>query len=136
MSFSESEIINKIKIAKNALLKNQNEKAERILDEIMEEDLANEHMWLLTGIIKRRLNKYTQAIKCFQTAIDLNQELEEAWGLLTITFLDINKKKRAQDVLDKAINLNPSNNKLKFFQENLIHVYDRFGSFFDKLDNL
>jgi len=134
MKISKLELIDKVKYARDALLEKENKKAAQILEELIQDDPINDHLWLLFGIVKRRMNEFEQAISCFETVTDLNPSLEEAWGLLTITYLDINDKKRAENVMKKALELNPSNNKIQFYQENLINVYQKFGSFFDKFD--
>ncbi|MFO7797002.1 MAG: tetratricopeptide repeat protein [Promethearchaeati archaeon] len=136
MKISKLELIDKVKYAKDALLEKENTKAAQILEELLQDDPINDHLWLLFGIVKRRMNEFEKAISCFETAIELNPSLEEAWGLLTITYLDINDKKQAENVMKKALELNPYNNKIQFYQENLINVYLKFGSFFDKFDNV
>ena len=71
-------------------------------------------------------------MKCFETAIDFNSTLVEAWGLLTITYLDIGDSHLAEKVMVRATNLNPFDKKIQFYSENLIRVYEKFGPFFWK----
>lgn len=112
------------------LMKEKNYKAIRLLNRITKDDPTNSEAWLLLGIAKRRVNILNDAIKCFETATELDCKKEEAWGLYTITLLDCGKFVEAQDIIEKASQLNPSNNKLLFYKDNLIHVYEKFGPFF------
>lgn len=131
MKISKLELIEQVKTAKDALLENENESAKNILENLLREDPGNEQLWLLFGVVERRLKKFNKAIKCFQTATELDPSLVEGWGLLTITYLDINKDNKAKQVIDKALKLNPSNKKIQFYQENLIYVYNKFGFFIE-----
>ena len=112
------------------LIKEKNVKAIRLLNKLVKEDPSNSEIWLLLGIAKRRLNMLDKAIKCFKTATELDHEKEEAWGLLTITLIDSGRIEEAQEIIEKGSQLNPSNHKLSFYKENLIHVYEKFGPFF------
>jgi len=116
--------------ANKLLIKEKNVKAIRLLNRLVKNNFSNSEAWLLLGIAKRRLNMLEEAIKCFETATELDHEKEEAWGLLTITLIDSGKIDEAQEVIEKASRLNPTNYKLSFYKENLIHVYEKFGPFF------
>ena len=72
----------------------------------------------------------SEAINCFENATNIDSEKEEAWGLYTITLIDNGRLEDAQEIIKKASQLNPSNSKLSFYKENLIHVYEKFGPFF------
>ena len=107
-----------------------NHKALVIVNDLLDKDPSNEHAWLYLGIVNRRLGKYDIAIKSFETATELNNTLIEAWGLLTITYMDKGKLKKAKDVMKTASDLNPLDEKIQFYRENLIRVYEKFGPFF------
>jgi tetratricopeptide (TPR) repeat protein len=112
------------------LIREKNFKAIRLLNKIIKGNPSNYDAWLLLGIAKRRVNMLSEAIKCFKTATNIDPEKEEAWGLYTITLMDNGRVEEAQQVIEKASQLNPLNDKLSFYKENLIHVYERFGPFF------
>ena len=112
------------------LIKERNVKAIRLLNKLIKDEPSNSEAWLLLGIAKRRLNMLEDAIKCFETTTELDHEKEEAWGLLTITLIDCGRIEDAQEIIEKASQLNPTNHKLSFYKENLIHVYEKFGPFF------
>jgi len=107
-----------------------NDKALTIINGLLDKDPSNEQGWLYLGIVNRRLDKLNDAIKCFETATDLNSTLIEAWGLLTVTYIDMGNVKLAQEVMKKAVEFNPLDEKIQFYSENLIRVYEKFGPFF------
>jgi len=107
-----------------------NQEALELLNHLLESDPENDRGWLLFGIANRRLGKLQEAITSLQKATKLNNSLEEAWGLLTITYLDSKLEKRANECLLRAVELNPSSEELKFYQQNLIRIYKTFGPFF------
>ncbi len=116
--------------ANDFLIKKKNSKAIKFLNKLLEEDPANEEAWLLLGIAKRRIGEYLDAIDCFKAAIELNTSLLEPWGLLTITYMDNNEFMEAEATMEKAAKLNPSDEKIRFYKENLIRIYKKFGPFF------
>lgn len=107
-----------------------NDKALAIVNDLLDKDPSDEQAWLYLGIVNRRLGKLGEAVKCFETATDLNSSLIEAWGLLTITHIDMKNLKLAKEVMKKAVKFNPLNEKIQFYHENLIRVYEKFGPFF------
>jgi len=107
-----------------------NDKALAIVNDLLDKDPSDEQAWLYFGIVNRRLDKLGDAIKCFETATDLNSTLIEAWGLLTITHIDMKNLKLAEEVMKKAVKFNPLDEKIQFYRENLIRVYEKFGPFF------
>ena len=107
-----------------------NDKALAIVNDLLDKDPSNEQGWLYLGIVNRRLDKLNDAIKCFETATDLNSTLIEAWGLLTITYIDMGNIKLAEAVMKKAVEFNPLDEKIQFYRDNLIRVYEKFGPFF------
>ncbi|GAH50501.1 unnamed protein product, partial [marine sediment metagenome] len=104
-----------------------NDKALAIVNDLLDKDPSNEQAWLYLGIVNRRLGKLDDAIKCFETATDLNSTLIEAWGLLTITYIDMGSVKLAEEVMKKAVEFNPLDEKIQFYSDNLIRVYEKFG---------
>ena len=107
-----------------------NEKALTSVNKLLDKDPSNEQAWLYLGIINRRLGKYDIAIKSFETATELNNTLIEAWGLLTLTYIDKGNLKKAEEVMKAAAELNPLDEKIQFYRNNLIRVYEKFGPFF------
>jgi len=107
-----------------------NKKALSIVNNLLDKDPSNEQAWLYLGIVNRRLGKLDVAINSFETATELNSSLIEAWGLLTITYMDKGKLKKAEDVMKIAAELNPNDEKIQFYRDNLIRVYEKFGPFF------
>jgi len=116
--------INKLLAEKN------NEKALVVVNSLLDKDPSNEQAWLYLGIVNRRIGKLDTAINSFETATELNSTLIEAWGLLTITFMDKGELKKAEEVMKVATELNPLDEKIQFYRENLIRVYEKFGPFF------
>jgi len=112
------------------LLKGKHSKAKKSLKKLLDERPSNDQAWLLLGITNRRIGSLDDALDCFKKATELNKELLEAWGLLTITYLDMGKKQLAREVIEKAGSLNPNDEKVQFYRANLIRVYEKFGPFF------
>jgi hypothetical protein len=44
--------------------------------------------------------------------------------------MDKGKHKKAKEVMKKAADLNPLDEKIQFYRKNLIRVYEKFGPFF------
>lgn len=130
MQFNTFELESSLNHVNELLLKKENLKAIRYLKKLLDENPSNYQAWLLLGIAKRRLGTLSDAINCFFTATELNPSLLEAWGLLTITYLEKGEKKLAEKTLEKAIQLNPKDKKIQFYHENLIRLYEKFGPFF------
>ncbi len=126
------EIKNKeiIESINKSLTLRDNDKALALVNGLLDKDPSNEQAWLYLGIVNRRLGKLDDAIKCFETATDLNSTLIEAWGLLTVTFIDMKNVKLAQEAMEKAVEFNPLDEKIQFYSDNLIRVYEKFGPFF------
>ena len=116
--------INKLLAEKN------NEKALVVVNSLLDRDPSNEQAWLYLGIVNRRLGNLDIAINSFETATELNNTLIEAWGLLTITYMDKGEPEKAVDVMKVATELNPLDEKIQFYRDNLIRVYEKFGPFF------
>jgi len=101
-----------------------------IINDLLDKNPSNHQGWLYLGIIKRRLGKLEDAIKCFETAVEIEPSMIEAWGLLTITYMDDGEYILAEKVMEKAGKLNPLDERINFYRENLIRVYEKFGPFF------
>ena len=112
------------------LAEKDNKKALLIVNSLVDKDPSNDQAWLYLGIVNRRMGKLDVAINSFQTATELNNTLIEAWGLLTITYMDKGELKKAEEVMQAAEELNPLDEKIKFYRNNLIRVYEKFGPFF------
>ncbi len=132
ISLELDEIKNKeiIESINKSLTLRDNDKALALVNGLLDKDPSNEQAWLYLGIVNRRLGKLDDAIKCFETATDLNSTLIEAWGLLTVTFIDMKNVKLAQEAMEKAVEFNPLDEKIQFYSDNLIRVYEKFGPFF------
>jgi len=132
ISLELDEIKNKeiIESINKSLTMRDNDKALALVNGLLDKDPSNEQAWLYLGIVNRRLGKLDDAIKCFETATDLNSTLIEAWGLLTVTFIDMKNVKLAQEAMEKAVEFNPLDEKIQFYSDNLIRVYEKFGPFF------
>ena len=116
--------------ANELLINQENFKAVEFLNSVLDNDPTIVNAWLLLGIAKRRIGEFNDAIKCFKNVTELKPSIEEAWGLYTVTLLDIGNISAAEMVIDKAFELNPKNSKIKFYKENLIRIYRKFGPFF------
>lgn len=119
-----------IELVNKFLAEQDNDKALAAVNKLLDRDPSNDQAWLYLGIVNRRIGKLNDAIKCFEAATELNGALIEAWGLLTITYLDKGKRKTAEEIMKTAAELNPNDEKIQFYRENLIRVYNKFGPFF------
>ena len=112
-------------------LKEKNhEKALQYVNKLLDKNPTNESGWLYLGIVYRRKKKFDDAIRCFETAADLDNSMIEAWGLLTITYMDKGMVDKAKKAMDEAADLNPQDERILFYRNNLIRVYEKFGPFF------
>jgi len=118
------ELVNKL------LAEQDNDKALTAVNKLLDRDPSNDQAWLYLGIVNRRIGKLDVAITSFETATELNNALIEAWGLLTITYLDKGEHEKAEEVMNTAAELNPNDEKIQFYRDNLIRVYKKFGPFF------
>ena len=130
MTNQELSLQDRLKKGFDLLREKENQEALELLNNLLESDPENDRGWLLFGIANRRIGKMREAITSFQKATELNNSSEEAWGLLTITYLDSRQEERANKCLLRAIELNPSREELKFYRHNLIRIYKTFGPFF------
>ena len=112
------------------LAEKEHHKALAAVNDLLDKDPSNDQAWLYLGIVNRRMGKFGVAISSFKTAIELNNTLIEAWGLLTITYMDKGELKKAEEVMNIALELNPLDEKIQFYRNNLIRVYEKFGPFF------
>ncbi len=112
------------------LAEKDNDEALSAVNKLLDRDPSNDQAWLYLGIVNRRIGKLDIAITSFETAVDLNNTLVEAWGLLTITFLDKDEIEKAEETMKTAADKNPNNEKIQFYRDNLIRVYKKFGPFF------
>jgi len=112
------------------LAEQDNDKALSAVNKLLDRDPSSDQAWLYLGIVNRRIGKLDVAIKSFETATELNSTLVEAWGLLTVTFLDKGKIEKAEEVMKTAADKNPNDEKIQFYRDNLIRVYKKFGPFF------
>ena len=119
-----------IELVNKYLADQDNDKALSTVNKLLDRDPSSDQAWLYLGIVNRRIGKLDIAIKCFETATELNSTLIEAWGLLTITFLDKGKLEKAEEIMKTAAELNPNDEKIQFYRDNLIRVYKKFGPFF------
>ncbi len=118
------ELVNKF------LAEQDNDKALSAVNKLLDRDPSNDQAWLYLGIVNRRIGKLDVAISSFETATELNSTLIEAWGLLTITFLDKGELEKAEEIMKAAAEKNPHDEKIQFYRDNLIRVYEKFGPFF------
>jgi len=118
------ELVNKF------LAEQDNDKALSAVNKLLDRDPSNDQAWLYLGIVNRRIGKLDVAISSFETATELNNTLVEAWGLLTITFLDKGELEKAEEIMKTAADKNPNDEKIQFYRDNLIRVYKKFGPFF------
>lgn len=112
------------------LAEQDNDKALSAVNKLLDRDPSNDQAWLYLGIVNRRIGKLDVAITSFETATELNSTLVEAWGLLTITFLDKSELEKAEETMKTAADKNPNDEKILFYRDNLIRVYKKFGPFF------
>ncbi len=119
-----------IELVNKYLTEQDNDKALSAVNKLLDRDPSNDQAWLYLGIVYRRIGKLDLAITSFKTATELNNALVEGWGLLAITLMDKGKFKKAEDIMRTAAEINPNNEKITFYRDNLIRVYKKFGPFF------
>lgn len=119
-----------IELVNKYLTEQDNDKALSAVNKLLDRDPSNDQAWLYLGIVNRRIGKLDAAIKSFETATDLNNALVEGWGLLAITLMDKGKFKKAEEIMRTAAEINPNDEKITFYRDNLIRVYKKFGPFF------
>ena len=73
-----------------------NHKALAAVNNLLDKEPTNENAWLYLGIVNRRMGKLDVAIKSFETATELDNTYIEAWGLLTITYMDKGDHQKAK----------------------------------------
>lgn len=112
------------------LREKENAKAIELVRGLLKIDPEIDQGWLLLGIANRRIGDLDSAITCLQKTTEVNNSMEEAWGLLAVTYLDRKQEKRAKEFLLRSVELNPSSEELKFYEQNLIRIYKMFGPFF------
>ena len=127
---SEIENNEAIELVNKFLAEQQNVKALSAVNKLLDRDPSNDQAWLYLGIVNRRIGKLDLAIKSFETATELNNTLVEEWGLLAITLMDKGKFKKAEEIMRTAAEINPNDEKITFYRDNLIRVYKKFGPFF------
>ena len=127
---SEIENNEAIELVNKFLAEQQNVKALSAVNKLLDRDPSNDQAWLYLGIVNRRIGKLDLAIKSFETATELNNTLVEGWGLLAITLMDKGKFKKAEEIMRTAAEINPNDEKITFYRDNLIRVYKKFGPFF------
>ncbi len=130
MELDKIETLNLLEEVHQFLKEKNHNKALFYVNRLLDKDPTNENAWLYLGIIYRRTGNLENAVKCFQTAADLNNSMIEAWGLLTITHMDKGEINMAKKTMDKAVDLNPKDQKILFYRNNLVRVYKKFGPFF------
>ena len=133
MLLNKSEYKNRLDKAEEFLKNMKNQKALNYLNDIIKSDPSNANLWLLLGIANRRLGKYKKSIECFEKVTEFNTSMVEAWGLLTITYIDYDDINKAKESIEKAGKLNPNNEKIQFYRENLIRIYVKHGPFFQSV---
>ena len=119
-----------IELVNKYLAEQDNDRALSAVNKLLDRDPSNDQAWLYLGIVNRRIGKLDVAITSFETATELNSTLVEAWGLLTITYLDKGELEKAEEVMKSAADKNPNDEKILFYRDNLIRVYKKFGPFF------
>jgi len=130
MQLNKIEYERGIDTATKYLANDNNFKAIKFLNKLLDKDPSNDEAWLLLGIAKRRIGELDDAIKCLKTATEINTSKIEAWGLLTMTLIDKGDLRGAEVIIEKAGSLNPYNPEIQFFRDNLVRVYSKFGPFF------
>ena len=130
MQLNKIEYKRGIDTATKYLANDNNFKAIKFLNKLLDKDPSNDEAWLLLGIAKRRIGELDDAIKCLKTATEINTSKIEAWGLLTMTLIDKGDLRGAEVIIEEAGSLNPYNPEIQFFRDNLVRVYSKFGPFF------
>ena len=91
----------------------------------------NSEIFYIYGNIKKRLNKFYDAITAYEEAIRLNPNFSEAYNNLGNTRKLVNDKQNAINCFKKAIELNPNNIQALF---NLSAIYKDNNNFYDLIE--
>lgn len=120
----------KIVKALNDLRSNKNLETFEYIDELFDMEPTIDQAWLILGIAKRRIGELDYAIRSFQKTVEFNNFMIEGWGLFTIMYLNKSEILLAENSLERAVELNPNNEKILYYRNNLIHLSEQFGPFF------
>jgi len=114
----------------NDLRSNKNLETIEYIDELFDMEPTIDQAWLILGVAKRRIGGLDYAIRSFQKTVEFNNFMIEGWGLFTIMYLNKSEILLSENSLERAVELNPNNEKFLYYQNNLIHLSEQFGPFF------
>jgi len=81
------------------------EKAEKMLEKILEKRKNDYRVWLLDALIKNRKGELDKAFKSVEKSIELKDDNYEAWTLRATILRRLGRKEEALDSYSKAIDL-------------------------------
>ena len=80
----------------------------------------------INGACYKALGQFENALKMFQTAVNLKPDFLEAYKNLGITFKDLNRLDDAVYCFEQAIEIDPNNSILHFYLANIFEELDQF----------
>jgi CheY-like chemotaxis protein len=81
--------------------------AEDLLTQSIQDQPDNVNLYNRLGIALRRQNKHQEALKCYQTALDLAPANEKVYFNLGILYFDLGNKEKALQAFQTALRLRP-----------------------------
>ena len=121
--------------AKKYISEKKELKAVKLLKRISKSYPLNEKVWLLIGVANHRIGCYNKAIECYKKAANINSISLEAWRLIAVAYMDQGKNTEAEEIIEKAEKLNPSEIKLNFLRSNLEKIYLNYKSFLNRINS-
>lgn len=81
--------------------------AEDLFNRSIQDQPTNVHLYNRLGIALRRQKKHQEALKCYQTALDLAPASEKIYFNLGILYFDLGNKDKALQAFQTALRLRP-----------------------------
>ena len=96
--------------------------AEDLFTRSIQDQPTNVHLYNRLGIALRRQNKHQEALRCYQTALDLAPASEKIYFNLGILYFDLGNKDKALQAFQTALRLRPDFAEAReFIERHLLH---------------
>jgi tetratricopeptide (TPR) repeat protein len=115
--------------------KNEHEKVAQLVEPFLFDfgkDIESAPLWHLLGISHYRLDQFTKACACYQTAINLAPNFANAFNSLGFALQDIGEFKGAEEAFSAALHIAP---EMAMARLNLGMLQLKMGNFADGMEN-
>lgn len=111
-------------LSKAIAMKNDNISEEDVKDT---ENTSNKTpvIWCAKGFVHMNNSEPEEAIKCFDNAIELDQNNDLPWYQKAFAFVEMDRPVAAVDCIDKAIELNPNDAEYWAYKANLLIILEK-----------